>query len=109
MDATGKVVDTGAIFHTQPQRQWDTAKATLAALVALHGVDLIAIGNGTASRETDTLATELIADIRSSGATAPAKAMVSEAGGSVDSASAYAADGLASLDVNVLGPEANAR
>ena len=68
VDATGKVVDTCAIYPHQPQQQWDTAKATLAALVARHGVELIAIGNGTASRETDALATELIADIRAAGA-----------------------------------------
>ncbi|MGH3644327.1 MAG: Tex family protein [Mycobacterium sp.] len=109
VDATGKVVDTCAIFPHQPQRQWDTAKATLAALVARHGVDLIAIGNGTASRETDTLATELITDIRSSGATAPAKAMVSEAGASVYSASAYAAHELPSLDVTLRGAVSIAR
>ena len=68
VDATGKVVDTCAIFPHQPQKQWDVAKATLAALVARHGVQLIAIGNGTASRETDALATELIAEIQKAGA-----------------------------------------
>ena len=71
VDGTGKVVDTCAIFPHQPQKQWDAAKATLAALVARHGVELIAIGNGTASRETDALATELIADIRAAGAVRP--------------------------------------
>jgi uncharacterized protein len=109
VDATGKVLDTCAIFPHQPQKQWDTAKVTLAALVARHGVDLIAIGNGTASRETDALATELIADIRSSGAKAPAKAMVSEAGASVYSASAYAAHELPSLDVTLRGAVSIAR
>ncbi len=74
VDATGKVVDTCAIFPHQPQKQWDQAKATLAALVARHNVELIAVGNGTASRETDALAAELIADIRSAGAKAPVKA-----------------------------------
>ena len=88
VDGTGKVVDTCAIFPHQPQKQWDTAKATLAALVARHGVELIAVGNGTASRETDALAAELIADIRAAGGPAPVKAMVSEAGASVYSASA---------------------
>ena len=68
VDGTGKVVDTCAIFPHQPQQQWDSAKATLAALVARHGVELIAVGNGTASRETDALAAELIADIRAAGA-----------------------------------------
>jgi uncharacterized protein len=109
VDGTGKVVDTCAIFPHQPQKQWDAAKATLGALVARHGVDLIAIGNGTASRETDALAAELIADIRSSGANAPVKAMVSEAGASVYSASAYAAHELPSLDVTLRGAVSIAR
>ncbi|AKK27946.1 Tex family protein [Mycobacterium sp. EPa45] len=109
VDDTGKVLETCAIYPHQPQRQWDSAKATLAALVARHGVELIAIGNGTASRETDALATELIADIRGAGATAPAKAMVSEAGASVYSASAYAARELPSLDVTVRGAVSIAR
>lgn len=109
VDATGKVLETGAIYPHQPQRQWDSAKATLAALVAKHGVELIAIGNGTASRETDALATELIADIRGAGATPPAKATVSEAGASVYSASAYAARELPSLDVTVRGAVSIAR
>ncbi|TGD88347.1 RNA-binding transcriptional accessory protein [Mycolicibacterium sp. CH28] len=109
VDSTGKVLETCAIYPHQPQRQWDSAKATLGALVARHGVELIAIGNGTASRETDALATELIADIRSSGATAPAKAMVSEAGASVYSASAYAARELPTLDVTVRGAVSIAR
>ena len=109
VDGTGKVVDTCAVYPHQPQKQWDTAKATLAALVARHCVQLIAIGNGTASRETDALATELIADIRSAGAAAPAKAMVSEAGASVYSASAYAAHELPSLDVTLRGAVSIAR
>ncbi|SBS70625.1 transcriptional accessory protein [uncultured Mycobacterium sp.] len=109
VDSTGKVLDTCAIYPHQPQRQWDSAKATLAALVARHGVELIAIGNGTASRETDALATELIADIRAAGAGAPVKAIVSEAGASVYSASAYAARELPSLDVTVRGAVSIAR
>ncbi len=109
VDDTGKVVDSCAIFPHQPQKQWDTAKATLAALVARHGVQLIAIGNGTASRETDALATELIADIRAAGAPAPTKAMVSEAGASVYSASAYAAHELPDLDVTIRGAVSIAR
>ncbi|MGW0160877.1 Tex-like N-terminal domain-containing protein [Mycobacterium sp. NPDC003323] len=109
VDGTGKVVDTCAIFPHQPQKQWDTAKATLAALVARHGVELIAVGNGTASRETDALAAELIADIRAAGAPAPVKAMVSEAGASVYSASAYAAHELPQLDVTLRGAVSIAR
>lgn len=109
VDGTGKVVDTCAIFPHQPQKQWDQAKATLAALVARHGVELIAVGNGTASRETDALAGELIADIQAAGATAPVKAMVSEAGASVYSASAYAAHELPNLDVTLRGAVSIAR
>lgn len=109
VDGTGKVVDTCAIFPHQPQKQWDTAKATLAALVARHKVELIAVGNGTASRETDALAAELIADVRAAGAPAPAKAMVSEAGASVYSASAYAAHELPGLDVTLRGAVSIAR
>ncbi len=109
VDGTGKVVDTCAIFPHQPQKQWDSAKATLAALVARHGVELIAVGNGTASRETDALAGELIADIRAAGGPAPVKAMVSEAGASVYSASAYAAHELPQLDVTLRGAVSIAR
>lgn len=109
VDSTGKVVDTCAIFPHQPQKQWDTAKATLAALVARHGVELIAVGNGTASRETDALAAELITDIRAAGANPPIKAMVSEAGASVYSASAYAAHELPQLDVTLRGAVSIAR
>lgn len=109
VDGTGKVLDTCAIFPHQPQKQWDGAKATLAALVVRHGVELIAIGNGTASRETDALAGELVGEIRASGATAPATAMVSEAGASVYSASAYAAHELPGLDVTLRGAVSIAR
>jgi protein Tex len=109
VDATGKVVDTCAIYPHQPQKQWDSAKATLAALVVRHRVDLIAVGNGTASRETDALAGELIADIRAAGADAPTKALVSEAGASVYSASSYAAHELPTLDVTLRGAVSIAR
>lgn len=109
VDATGKVLDHCAIFPHQPQQKWDESKAMLGALIARHGVDLIAIGNGTASRETDALASELIADITASGAKAPAKAMVSEAGASVYSASAYAAHELPDLDVTIRGAVSIAR
>lgn len=109
VDATGKVVDTCAVFPHQPQKQWDAAKATLAGLIARHGVELIAVGNGTASRETDALAAEVIADLRAAGAAAPVKAMVSEAGASVYSASAYAARELPDLDVTLRGAVSIAR
>lgn len=109
VDGTGKVLDTCAIYPHQPQRQWDQAKATLAALIARHGVELVAIGNGTASRETDALATELIGDIRAAGGPAPVKAMVSEAGASVYSASEYAARELPGMDVTLRGAVSIAR
>ncbi|MGV9712075.1 Tex family protein [Gordonia sp. NPDC003424] len=109
VDATGKVLDTCAIYPHQPQKQWDQAKGVLAALVARHGVELIAVGNGTASRETDALAKELIADIRASGATPPVAAMVSEAGASVYSASEYASNELPQLDVSLRGAVSIAR
>ena len=109
VDGTGKVLDTCAIYPHQPQKQWDAAKATLAALVARHGVELIAIGNGTASRETDSLAAELLSDIKASGAQPPVKATVSEAGASVYSASEYASDELPDLDVSLRGAVSIAR
>ena len=109
VDATGKVLDHCAIFPHQPQQKWDESKAMLGALIARHEVDLIAIGNGTASRETDSLASELIADITAAGAKAPVKAMVSEAGASVYSASAYAAHELPQLDVTIRGAVSIAR
>lgn len=109
VDGTGKVVDTCVIYPHQPQKQWGSAKATLAALVDRHSVELIAVGNGTASRETDTLATELIGDLLAAGAAAPLKAMVSEAGASVYSASAYAAYELPKLDVTLRGAVSIAR
>ena len=109
VDGTGKVLDSCAIYPHQPQKQWDTAKATLATLVARHGVELIAIGNGTASRETDSLAAELISDISASGTRPPIKATVSEAGASVYSASEYASGELPDLDVSIRGAVSIAR
>ncbi|QTJ69177.1 RNA-binding transcriptional accessory protein [Rhodococcus sp. ZPP] len=106
VDATGKVVAHDTIYPHQPHNKWDAALATLADLVARHGVELIAIGNGTASRETDALATELIAK---SGATNLTKIVVSEAGASVYSASAYASQELPDLDVSIRGAVSIAR
>ncbi|MDG3013982.1 RNA-binding transcriptional accessory protein [Corynebacteriales bacterium D3-21] len=109
VDATGKVVDTTAIYPHQPQQQWEQSLATLGALVQRHGVELIAIGNGTASRETDALATELITRAGQGGAKAPTKIVVSEAGASVYSASAYASQELPDLDVSLRGAASIAR
>jgi len=106
VDATGKVVATSAIFPHEPQRRWDEALAVLARLVREHKVELIAIGNGTASRETDKLAIELVkglADLKLH------KIVVSEAGASVYSASAYASEELPGLDVTLRGAVSIAR
>ncbi|MEU4544134.1 Tex family protein [Nonomuraea dietziae] len=104
VDATGKVVDTATIYPHEPKRQWDQSLAVLGALVQKHGVELIAIGNGTASRETDKLAGELVKHMP--GVT---KIVVSEAGASVYSASAYASQELPDLDVSLRGAVSIAR
>ncbi|MEO3788359.1 Tex family protein [Actinocorallia sp. B10E7] len=104
VDATGKVVATDTIYPHEPRRQWDASLATLAKLVKAHGVELIAIGNGTASRETDRLAGELVKLMPDT-----TKIMVSEAGASVYSASAYASQELPDLDVSLRGAVSIAR
>ncbi|MFI9272295.1 Tex family protein [Kitasatospora sp. NPDC052896] len=106
VDATGKVVAHDTIYPHQPANKWDAALATLAALAKAHAVDLIAIGNGTASRETDKLAEELIKRHPELKLT---KAMVSEAGASVYSASAYASQELPELNVSIRGAVSIAR
>jgi protein Tex len=106
VDATGKVVATTAIYPHEPQKRWDEALATLGKLAVAHRVDLIAIGNGTASRETDKLAMELVKllpDLKMS------KIVVSEAGASVYSASAFASEELPELDVTLRGAVSIAR
>ncbi|MGI5287667.1 Tex family protein [Nonomuraea polychroma] len=104
VDSTGKVVDTATIYPHEPKRQWDQSLAVLGALAQRHGVELIAIGNGTASRETDKLAGELVTLMP--GLT---KIVVSEAGASVYSASAYASQELPELDVSLRGAVSIAR
>ncbi|MGO1080304.1 Tex family protein [Inquilinus sp. CA228] len=106
VDATGKVVATTAIFPHEPQKRWDDSIATLATLAQAHGVDLVAIGNGTASRETDKLAAELMKRHPELTLT---KAVVSEAGASVYSASAFASQELPELDVTLRGAVSIAR
>lgn len=106
VDATGKVVAIDTSYPHVPRRQWRESLETLARLAAQHSVELIAIGNGTASRETDKLAAELIAahpELRLT------KAVVSEAGASVYSASAYASAELPELDVSIRGAVSIAR
>jgi protein Tex len=106
VDSTGQVVATATIYPHEPQRRWDEAVATLAHLTRAHHVELIAIGNGTASRETDTLAGELI---RLHPALELTKIVVSEAGASVYSASSYASQELPDLDVSLRGAVSIAR
>src|SRR5215207_8393624 len=106
VDGTGKVVATDTIYPHEPKRLWDEAIATLARLCQTHKVELVAIGNGTASRETDKLAGELLArhpDLKLT------KVMVSEAGASVYSASAFASQELPDLDVSLRGAVSIAR
>ncbi|WP_343242471.1 Tex family protein [Streptomyces sp. SID339] len=106
VDATGKVVATDTIHPHVPANKWDQSLATLARLAKEHDVDLIAIGNGTASRETDKLAGELITKHPELNLT---KVMVSEAGASVYSASAFASQELPDLDVSIRGAVSIAR
>ncbi|MGW4385266.1 Tex family protein [Streptomyces sp. NPDC004685] len=106
VDATGKVVATDVIHPHVPANRWDEALAKLARLAQEHTVDLIAIGNGTASRETDKLAGELIAKHPELNLT---KVMVSEAGASVYSASAFASQELPDMDVSLRGAVSIAR
>ena len=106
VDATGKVVATSTIFPHEPARRWDESIDVLARLAKQHRVELVAIGNGTASRETDKLAGDLIARHPELKLT---KVVVSEAGASVYSASAYASQELPDLDVSVRGAVSIAR
>ncbi|MGI5130889.1 Tex family protein [Pseudonocardia sp. CA-107938] len=106
VDATGKVVATDTIYPHEPRRAWDASLATLTKLAAAHDVELIAIGNGTASRETDKLARELAAR---NPALKLVPVVVSEAGASVYSASAYASAELPDLDVSLRGAVSIAR
>ncbi|MEV4432528.1 Tex family protein [Streptomyces sp. NPDC049555] len=106
VDATGKVAATETVYPHVPQNKWDASLATLARLAREHGVELVAIGNGTASRETDKLAADLIARHPELKLT---KVMVSEAGASVYSASAFASQELPGLDVSLRGAVSIAR
>ncbi|MDQ3944498.1 MAG: RNA-binding transcriptional accessory protein, partial [Actinomycetota bacterium] len=106
IDGTGKVVGTETIYPHEPQRRWDEAIVTLERLARAHAVELVAIGNGTASRETDKLAGELIVRHPELKLT---RMVVSEAGASVYSASAYASKELPALDVSLRGAVSIAR
>ncbi|WP_295855713.1 Tex family protein [uncultured Xylophilus sp.] len=116
VDATGKLVDTATVYPHEPRRDWDGALHTLSKLAAKHGVNLIAIGNGTASRETDKLAADLIKLMQKSAEAqvGPAqgaieKVVVSEAGASVYSASEFASQEMPDVDVSLRGAASIAR
>jgi uncharacterized protein len=106
VDRTGKLLETATVHPHEPRRDWDGALATLAAVAARHGAELVAIGNGTASRETDRLAADLQRRHPELGLR---KVVVSEAGASVYSASALAAREFPELDVSLRGAVSIAR
>ena len=106
VDATGKLVATDTIYPHEPRRQWDQSLASLRKLCVAHGVQLIAIGNGTASRETDKLAGDLLKLVPEQ---KMQKIVVSEAGASVYSASELAAKEFPNLDVSIRGAVSIAR
>ncbi len=107
---TGRVLDTSTVYPHEPRKDWEGSLHTLARLVATHGVNLIAIGNGTASRETDKLAADLIKRIQQlAPGTEIQKVVVSEAGASVYSASEFASKELPDLDVSLRGAVSIAR
>src|SRR5574344_1003139 len=116
VDATGKLVDTATVYPHEPRKDWDGSLHTLAKLCDKHGVNLIAIGNGTASRETDKLAADLIKLMAKAAQTqagqaraAIEKIVVSEAGASVYSASEYASQEMPDVDVSLRGAASIAR
>ncbi|WP_457317626.1 Tex family protein [Sinomonas sp. RB5] len=106
VDGTGKVLDTATVYPHAPAKKWDESLAVLEKLARRHTVELVAVGNGTASRETDRLAGDLLARI---GLPRGSKVIVSEAGASVYSASALASAELPDLDVSLRGAVSIAR
>ena len=109
VDPTGKVLATTIVYPHQPQQKWAEAVRELASLSAAHSVDLMAIGNGTASRETEKLAGEVADLIAQAGGSRPTPVVVSEAGASVYSASQLAADEFPDMDVSLRGAVSIAR
>jgi uncharacterized protein len=109
VDEVGKFLDHATIYPHAPQRQWDKSLQTLEKLAIKHGVSLIAIGNGTASRETDKLAAELIKALENKKHYGVSRVIVSEAGASVYSASELAANEFPDLDVSIRGAVSIAR
>ena len=109
VDATGKLVETATVYPHEPRRDWVGALHTLSKLSQKHGVNLIAIGNGTASRETDKLAADLIKQIAKPDSLEIQKVVVSEAGASVYSASEFASQEMPDVDVSLRGAASIAR
>ena len=110
VDGTGKLVETATVFPHEPRKDWEGSLHTLGKLCEKHGVNLIAIGNGTASRETDKLAADLIKQLaRLSGQAEIQKVVVSEAGASVYSASEFASQEMPDVDVSLRGAASIAR
>jgi len=109
VDATGKLVDTATVYPHEPRKDWDGALHLLAQLCEKHGINLIAIGNGTASRETDKLAADLIKLMAKSSERLMEKMVVSEAGASVYSASEFASQEMPDVDVSLRGAASIAR
>jgi protein Tex len=105
VDATGKLVDTATVYPHEPRRDWQGSLAALGQLCIKHGVNLIAIGNGTASRETDKLAADLVKGLGKE----IERVVVSEAGASVYSASEYASQEMPNVDVSLRGAASIAR
>ncbi|MCT2337851.1 Tex family protein [Corynebacterium sp. p3-SID1056] len=101
IDGTGKVLDTTIVYPHQPQNQWQQAVQTLSSLCAQHAVELIAVGNGTASRESEKLAGEVADLIAQAGGKRPTPVVVSESGASVYSASEIAAEEFPDMDVSL--------
>lgn len=101
VDETGKVLATTIVYPHQPQNRWDASRTELASLAAQHGVELIAVGNGTASRESEKLAGEVADLIAQAGGKRPTPVVVSESGASVYSASQIAADEFPDMDVSL--------
>ncbi len=109
VDHTGKLVETATVYPHEPRRDWDGSLHTLNKLCQKHGVNLIAIGNGTASRETDKLAADLIKQLKTSDSPEIQKVVVSEAGASVYSASEFASQEMPDVDVSLRGAASIAR
>ncbi|PUE14809.1 Tex family protein [Limnohabitans sp. MMS-10A-178] len=109
VDETGKLVETSTVYPHEPRRDWDGSLHTLNKLCQKHGVNLIAIGNGTASRETDKLAADLIKQLTTPDKPEIQKVVVSEAGASVYSASEFASQEMPDVDVSLRGAASIAR